>query len=151
MIHSPSGRSCTKWKKQTKIQTVIILFIDAVTQGSDVNNTENAFTDAQNGPKRDAVSFKLDTGASANDNPKCIKVSQFLSKSMGWDYIYEGWSDLCFVCNIPLNPVSWTKFSWDLWRGIGLIWGEVLFKPKQCSTVGSWGRQNHIWKFEEYK
>lgn len=45
------------------------LFIDAVTLRSDANDAEQAFVDVQVGPDRAVISFRLDTGATANVIP----------------------------------------------------------------------------------
>lgn len=48
------------------------LFIDAVTQGSDIEDTKQAYADIEVGPNKIAVSFRLDTRASANVIPTCV-------------------------------------------------------------------------------
>lgn len=45
------------------------LFIDAVTQGKNTNDAEQVFADVHVCQNKTAVSFKLDTGASANVIP----------------------------------------------------------------------------------
>ena len=48
------------------------MFIDAVTQGNNSKDTEQAFANLQVGPNRNTVKFKLDTGASTNVIPSRV-------------------------------------------------------------------------------
>ena len=70
------------------------LFIDAVTQGKGTNDTEQVCADVQVGPNKTAISFKLDTGASANVIPthvfRRLEIQHVLQPSTHPLYGYGG-------------------------------------------------------------